>query len=445
MKAWANLVVWVIGFVMLLLVLFIVFSFFAGKSRVTGVAEIGRMMDEACEEGYAAFNLSLPQKKPLLVYDGRETIGVDGDPRYVLYYERFPIGDSIPWDWLRRKDMPLVVYSVLNGTTSKNIEGYRKRLETKALEMFPDEAANGVEVVFINQVLRSDEANSSSKFMTCGNNMLCLKSGGRIRRYELKKCEGRGIDWVSIYSRRWRILRLIDVGDEDLDFSIASPCVEQVAAFVGKCKCNYIRMPVYDSDGNLVSYTTYCDNHNIFGTGVQRDVDCLKLHILPRYSLNYCFNREMSDKIVEEPGIMESMLSASGSVVISYIPAVAGTAIGAVAGGVGGFFVAGPPGAAAGAAAGKYIGLAIGSAASISLESIYEPPSSLRDECLVRMDDNSVAILPSCLDRIDAEASIDLDSISGIKSAMGVVKEIFSIEKNNAIWEVWPLNRPVVS
>ncbi len=391
--------------ILFILALILYFVIFYMPAKTADLSIIGGAFEQACKHGNYSINVSLGGEKHLTIDKNMNIIVASGDPSYVLYYEFFPPLDDVSWLYWIRGDIPAVVYSWLDDVHASDVESYREHLQELAKVHVPDRE---IKVIFINQRLSSPDLSLNrdnaifEKHMTCAEHALCLKHGSKVRGYELKECEKRGYDHVMLYSpyimrlnyhiptaggplfgmKLEDISRSLGVSKPEMGyypFYLASPCYgEAMSINATECECNEIVRSLYDEDGKPVGNISWCDNYHIFGDFPEKKVKCLKVEITPHYSRSYCYNHDLSNQI-RYPDSWHEFVN-------------------------------------------KYL-------KGMDMKSV-------RKDCIIKLDDNSVLLNPSCMEKMTVKFGIKSSVWEGLKHMFLGQRS----ETSSKFMSVWPVD-----
>ncbi|MCX6819533.1 MAG: hypothetical protein NT129_06075 [Candidatus Aenigmarchaeota archaeon] len=261
MSALFALVFAIIGIVLLMTIIFSGLKPYEQIARANA-DRLASAIDEACFTGHNVdiSDFYLPQNTPIFSKESAFAptlrIRSDGDPKYVLYYEMFPPGEAIGWEVYHDFDYRAVamlpdnlpadfdMHSFISDVKSFVIEESKDDAEPpKTVDVFignlllsgsidptTGEAADAKSITMGkwdgNKFVLSTEFFSSAinktmpKYLSCGDNALCLKTPSAIYKYELKHCKDK-IDYIQLINSP---SLFADTNKKGSDFYLASPC-----------------------------------------------------------------------------------------------------------------------------------------------------------------------------------------------------------------------------
>ncbi len=259
------------------------------------VEKLKSAMEEACLRGadkttpVIIEDLEMPQRLPgytniAVVRDFVETfigkfyIYQTGDPAFVLYYEMFPPGEGMSWElYFNDEDIGNRVLAIIGDEDPEKFISDNKKLaegyvdndlpvnaiisNVKLTDYFDLYKGKEVErpsdffgfgewesykggdekFEFKNYIGLSYLNKTLVKHMSCGNDVLCLKTTKAVYTYELKYCDD--IDYIQLYDSS------LGRYEPRTDFYLASPCtMKKVKVYIDdECKCeNSIVFDMYD-------------------------------------------------------------------------------------------------------------------------------------------------------------------------------------------------------
>ncbi|MFH0832113.1 MAG: hypothetical protein V1900_00095 [Candidatus Aenigmatarchaeota archaeon] len=255
------------------------------QTALSSFSRLGSAIDEACfkelsKDNAIEMNVELPQNvwfahAPLIgpiseSLVGRFVIKAIGEPRYILYYEMFPVGEAVAWEMYHDMDQRIVSQlDEKNNDIEKLISAAKDKRSSKNEKL---------EGAFVNNILLGnidpttgtkmkeplgkwesgkftftnppiDSYNKTmSKYLSCGDNTLCLKTSKAVNTYPLKYCKN--MDYIQF---------VYDSPDEHMrysDFYLASPCKIKAKIFVDDCADGH-RTTFLDSLGGCENNITY--------------------------------------------------------------------------------------------------------------------------------------------------------------------------------------------
>ena len=273
------------------ILMFVMFSLLLNLDNIhAAVAEanfdnLGSAINEVCalnrHRAETTIDFKLPERKPTVSLLGAQLAFLNayrmkgqGDPIFLIYYEMFPPGEAIGWEVyqdfdtaglriiseseadpsrfpkiisdtekrIKREDgvdqerdiHPAIINVVLSEAIPEFFDPlgiYVKGRDFKNIGEWEEEneffAFSGFDVMYKHD----KRAALSLKYLSCGDNSLCMKSPWGVRKYHLDACEENGIDYIQfVYpadkNPRYRV--------REGDFYIASPCEAKLRIVVDK-------------------------------------------------------------------------------------------------------------------------------------------------------------------------------------------------------------------
>ena len=273
------------------ILMFVMFSLLLNLDNIhAAVAEanfdnLGSAINEVCalnrNHAETTIDFKLPERKPTVSLLGAQLAFLNayrmksqGDPIFLIYYEMFPPGEAIGWEVYQNFDTAgLRIISESEADPSRFptiISETEKRIErenevpeevdirpaiinvvlSEAIPEFFDPLGIYVKDKDFKNIGHWEEENEffafagfdvmykhdkraalSLKYLSCGDNSLCMKSPWGVRKYHLDACEENGIDYIQfVYpankNPRYRV--------REGDFYIASPCEAKLRIVVDK-------------------------------------------------------------------------------------------------------------------------------------------------------------------------------------------------------------------
>ncbi len=314
MSALFALVFAIIGIVLLMTIIFSGLKPYEQIARANA-DRLASAIDEACftDHEVQISDFYLPQNTPIFSKESAFAptlrIRSDGDPKYVLYYEMFSPGEAIGWEVYHDFDYRAVamlpdnlpanfdMHSFISDVRNSIFDKYKNGedppntvdvfignlLLSDSIDPITGEAADAKSIIMGkwdgNKFSLSTEFFSSainktiSKYLACGDNVLCLKTPNAIYAYDLPHCKGK-IDYMQLNRKHDN-----HYDNKYSDFYLASPCkVNQITVKLANCRNNWdctepfncnaacgasVEYPIYDYQGdslNLLGYHKTCLN-----------------------------------------------------------------------------------------------------------------------------------------------------------------------------------------
>lgn len=264
--------------------------FFYTLTSVLGISTVNeRRVDASAASLQAAFNtvcdtgqtaeikVNFPQEEPIGVkgvYEHyiKQNLKLNGDPKYLIYYESFPPGEGVSWE----SYLNLKKRAIREVKQSEDLSKYKTDSEYPfvpaniILSSLPQESTKeqieslgkprlygdvGVwrnnTYQFFNLQAISNLEKTVIKYRPCGNTSLCLKTPSQIVKLPLRYCEGlKSIRMIYEEGWLWDNCK----GGKCPDFHLASPCYARLE--IKRVNCGNFD----DNDGNCeraVEYPLY--------------------------------------------------------------------------------------------------------------------------------------------------------------------------------------------
>lgn len=296
---------------------------------------------------------NLPQDKPNILSEtilniAKWIMKLDGDPHYVLYYEMFPPGEGIGWEWAIGLEDYRIIVPVKGGEeiTQQELEAFIRNVNEAFNKYKHDNNINPeiVPKIFISNVILDEDFDASGgrfivkngetfegsggsaigswdteckgdeqcsfifsgylglrpinktfiKYAACGDNTLCLKTRSGVYRYPLKYCKD--MDYIGIYDKSGFVLTGTK---KTFDFYLVSLCKAKIIIKKDTCHCKKRTFPiyVYDKANEKLTkrhgyiHTTCVDDIIGYDGSDTVDFPCIKI-MVDKIGLPFCYTRK---------------------------------------------------------------------------------------------------------------------------------------------------------
>jgi hypothetical protein len=230
---------------------------------------------------------------------------MDGDPKFVMYYEMFQPGEAVGWElynddlWYRAVvmlptgfsgDLPSVIAGVRNMIFNDNDfkdEQYKPTkvnvvignlLLTDTVDPTTGEPTGtdtpglgkweGDNFKLGTNTLSTSLLKTTPKYLACGDNTICLKTPQYIYTYPLSYCADVMGDGTRDYIQLVRQFTATRNWEKEADFYLASPCKTKINVKLDDCKDNLganspggceaaIQYPIYNYDEGFAKIGTH--------------------------------------------------------------------------------------------------------------------------------------------------------------------------------------------
>ena len=233
------------------------------------------------------------------------TIKAIGDPNTLFYYELFPPGEAIGWEIYHGFGHRSIV---MMDRQTLRIQDLHNTIEQKSRKIRQLNLLPNDKKVFtiIGNIVLNDQINLSGgladekegnnigkwdkdnfkfkqydtlereektalKYMSCGDNVLCMKTRTGIDKYPLEECEGKA-DFIQLEAK----------DKADGNFYLASPCEATAKISLGTCECNLVSYPIYELRNNRLEKIgdhLSCVNLPTEAAVASGEFDCIKIKL----------------------------------------------------------------------------------------------------------------------------------------------------------------------